>query len=96
MNNSSSSKISRTDWERIQAMQDEDIDCSDIPETTEAQMARAVLRIGGVSIERGKQQVNLFLDSFVVEYFKRKAGDEAYQALINAVLSEYIQHNPLH
>jgi hypothetical protein len=38
-------------------MKDEDIDCSDIPETTEAQMAQAVLRIGGVPVDRGKQQV---------------------------------------
>ncbi|UBF24817.1 BrnA antitoxin family protein [Kovacikia minuta CCNUW1] len=77
-------------------MKDEDIDCSDIPEATEEQMAQAVLRVGGVPLERGKQQVNMLLDTFIVEYFRRKAGDEDYQVLINATLSEYIQHNPLH
>lgn len=94
VNNSSSSKISQTNWERIHAMQDEDIDFSDIPEATEEQIAQAVLRVGGVPVERGKQQVNMMLDAFIVEYFKRKAGEQDYQTLINAALSDYIRHNP--
>ena len=94
MNNSSSSEISQTDWERIHTMQDEDIDFSEIPEATEKQMVRAVLRVGGVPVGRGKQQVNMMLDAFIVEYFKRKAGGQDYQALINAALSDYIRRNP--
>lgn len=94
MNNLSSSKISQTDWERVQAMPDEDIDFSDIPEATEEQMAQAVLRVGGVPVERGKKQVNMMMDAFIVEYFKRKAGEQDYQTLINAALSDYIRHNP--
>jgi len=94
VNNLSSSKISQTDWERIHAMQDEDIDFSDIPEATEEQMAKAVLRVGGVPVERGKQQVNMMLDAFIVEYFKRIAGEEDYQTFINAALSDYIRHHP--
>ncbi len=46
-----SSKASETDWERIDAMQDRDIDFSDIPEVTEEQMRRAVLRVGGKPVE---------------------------------------------
>ena len=76
-------------------MKDEDIDLSDIPEITEAQMARAVLRVGGKQIDRGKQRVNMFLDAFIVEYFKAKAGDRGYQTLINAALNEYIQNHDL-
>jgi uncharacterized protein (DUF4415 family) len=89
------SKISQTNWERIDAMKDKDIDLSDIPEVTEAQMERAVLRIGGKSVERGKQRVNMFLDTFIVEYFKIKAGDRGYQTLINKALADYIQNNDL-
>jgi hypothetical protein len=37
VNKSSSSKISETHWERIDAMKDEDIDLSDIPEATEVE-----------------------------------------------------------
>jgi uncharacterized protein (DUF4415 family) len=94
VNNSSSSKISQTDWERIHSMQDEDIDFSDIPEATEEQMAQAVLRVGEVPVERGKQQVNMMLDAFIIAYFKRKAGEQDYQTLINAALSDYVRHNP--
>ncbi|MEC4882182.1 MAG: BrnA antitoxin family protein [Scytonema sp. PMC 1070.18] len=94
MSNLSSDKISQTDWERVQAMQDEDIDFSDIPEATEEQMAQAVLRVGGVPVERGKQQVNMMLDAFIVEYFKRIAGEQDYQILINAALSDYIRQHP--
>jgi hypothetical protein len=34
----------QTDYERLDAMKDEDIDFSDIPEVTPAMFARAVLR----------------------------------------------------
>ena len=94
MNNSSSSKISQTDWERIHAMSESDIDLSDIPEATEAQMAQAVLRVGGVPVDRNQQSV-VMLDAVVIEYFKHQAGNQDYQALINAALSDYIRHNPL-
>ena len=40
------STSSRTDWERLNAMQDKDIDLSDIPEVTEEQAARAKLCAG--------------------------------------------------
>nr|WP_202925259.1 BrnA antitoxin family protein [Myxacorys almedinensis] len=76
-------------------MKDEEIDLSDIPEVTAAQMERAVLRVGGKPVERGKQRVNMFLDSFVVEYFKAKAGDRGYQTLINEALGEYIRNHDL-
>lgn len=95
MNKSFSSEASKTDWEKIDAIEDKDIDLSDIPEVTEAQMARAVLRVGGKSVERGKQRVNMFLDTFIVEYFKAKAGERGYQTLINAALGEYIQNHDL-
>ena len=90
MSKSFSSKASQTDWERINAMSDEEIDLSDIPEVTEEQMKRAVLRVGGKAVERSQRRVDLLLDAFIVEYFEAKAGDQGYQALINQVLAEYI------
>ena len=71
-------------------MPDEDIDLSDIPEVTEEQMRRTVLRVGGKPIERGQRRVDLFLDAFIVEYFEAKAGEQGYQGLINQALAEYI------
>ncbi|NJK54034.1 MAG: BrnA antitoxin family protein [Leptolyngbyaceae cyanobacterium SU_3_3] len=93
MNNSFSSKTSQTDWDRIEAMTDEDIDLSDIPEVTEAQMSRAVLRVGGKSVERSQRRVELLLDAFIVEYFEAKAGEQGCQALMNQALAEYIRQH---
>ena len=66
-------------------MTDEDIDVSEIPEITERQMQRAVLRVGGKPIPRGKVLVPMVLDQEVVEYFKKRAG-AAYRELINDTL----------
>ncbi|WP_196797484.1 hypothetical protein [Gloeocapsa sp. PCC 7428] len=73
-------------------MKDEDIDLSDIPEVTEEQMQRAVLRVAGKPVERGQRHVDLLLDAFIVEYFEAQAGEQGVQVLINQVLAEYI-HN---
>ena len=56
MNKKSTSRASRTDWARINAMRDEDIDLSDIPEVTEEQMARAELRLDGQPVSIRKQE----------------------------------------
>jgi hypothetical protein len=44
---------SKTDWPRIKAMRDADIDLSDIPEVTASAASRGVVRIGAG--ERGYQ-----------------------------------------
>lgn len=90
MSKSFSSRASQTDWERIDAMQDEDIDLSDIPEVTEDQMRKAVLRVGGKPVERNQRHVALVLDASIVEYFEAKAGEQGYRALMNQVLEEYV------
>ena len=90
MSNSFSFKASQTDWDRIEAMQDEDIDLSEISEVTEEQMKQAVLRVGGKPVERSQRRVDILLDALIVEYFKAKAGEQGYQVLINQALAEYI------
>ena len=44
---SNPSNPSKTDWEALEKMTDEEIDFSDIPEITEEQMAKAVMKISG-------------------------------------------------
>jgi uncharacterized protein (DUF4415 family) len=85
------SESSRTDWPRLDAMRDEDIDLSDIPEVTEEQMARAKLRVGGKPVPRGKVRIDLLLDAEVVAYFKAQAGEKSYQTLINEALKDEIR-----
>ena len=95
MSKNSTSKASQTDWAYIDTLQDEDIDLSDIPETTEEQMAQAVLRVGGEPVPRGKVRVTMFLDAAVVAYFKTQAGGRGYQTLINETLKENIHGQDL-
>ncbi len=91
MSKNATSKVSQTDWAYVDALQDEDIDLSDIPEVTEDQMARAVLRIGGNPVPRNKVRITMFLDAAVVAYFKAQAGGRGYQTLINETLKENIR-----
>lgn len=46
MRKKSISRKSETDWKRIDAMKDEDIDLSDIPEVTAEMFARGIVRRG--------------------------------------------------
>ena len=84
-------KDSQTDWERIDAMRTEDIDTSEIPEVTEEQMIRAVLRAGGKPVSKGKIRINILLDAEVVAYFKSQAVGRGYQTLINEALKANIR-----
>lgn len=92
MKKNSISKKSATDWERIQAMQDEDIDLSDIPEITAAQMSHAVLRVGGKPVPKGKVLIPLLLDADVVAYFQTQTENGDYAELMNDVLKAAMAH----
>ena len=74
---------SMTDWKRIDAMRDEDIDLSDIPEQGPEFFANAILWPGS------KRQITLRLDPDVLKFF-RKQG-RGYQTTINAVLRKYME-----
>ncbi len=95
MSKNSTSKASQTDWAYINALQDEDIDLTDIPEVTEEQMAQAVLRVGGQPVPRGRVRVTMSLDAAIVAYFKAQAGRRDYQTLINETLKENIREHDL-
>ena len=95
MSKISTSEASQTDWDRLHAMTEEDIDLSDIPEVTEDQMARATLRVGGKPVPRGKVRINIYLDAKVVAYFKTQAGGRGYQTLINEALKQSIRQRDL-
>lgn len=79
----SSKRQSMTDWKRIDAMRDEDIDLSDSPELGPDFFANAILWPGP------KRQITLRLDPDVLKFF-RKQG-RGYQTTINAVLRKYME-----
>jgi len=72
-------KQSQTDWGRLEAMRDEDIDFSDIPELNEAFFKNAVIRL-----PKPKAKVCIRLDQDILEWFKSQG--KGYQTKINAVL----------
>ncbi len=71
---------------RLDAMTDEDIDYSDIPQTTPEQWAQA---IPNPFYRPVKDQVTLRLDRYVLEWFRQ--NHEKYQTAINAALIEHIR-----
>ncbi len=89
MNKQNSTQKSQTDWARIDAMTDEDIDLSDIPEITEEMWAKAIWRKGGAKPDSLGSQEILAVDGDVIEFFKAQEHD--YQTKINQLLREYME-----
>lgn len=80
---------SETDWERLDAMEDKDIDFSEIPEITPGQFAKAVVRRG--LKPRTKSQLTLRIDSDVIDWFKEQG--QGWQTQINALLRAYVDEH---
>ena len=77
--------ISRKRKKQIEAIKDEDIDYSDIPETDAEFWANAEL------IEPDRtQHVTLRVKKSVLDHFKAE-GKKGYQTRINAVLESYVR-----
>jgi len=79
----------RTDWEYLRNMKDEDIDDSDMPELTDKMLANGTFYSNGKPVN--KTEVNLKLDSEVLNYFKKMGSDWEYR--INEVLSQVVKTN---
>lgn len=77
------SKTSKTDWKRLAAMKDRDIDTSDIPELEDDFFERAELRLPP------KQAVTIRLDADVLAWFKEQG--QGYQTRINQLLRKYME-----
>ena len=67
---------SLTDWKRVDALTDEEIDLSDSPEITPEMFAKAVVR-RGLKPSPKKVQLTLRVDSDVVAWFKEQG--QGYQ-----------------
>ena len=80
MNRGVMSNSSRTDWSRIDAMTDDDIDASDIPPLTDEFFSKATLRMPSVPLATVAIQV----DSETLAWFQSK-GEEAEQHMAAAL-----------
>lgn len=72
-----------TDYDRLDALKDENIDYSDIPATDEAFWADAKVVDPGA-----KKMISIRLDEDVLEWYKHQGG--RYQRIINKVLRQYM------
>jgi uncharacterized protein (DUF4415 family) len=83
MSANNTKKRSKTNWKRIDALKDSEIDLSEVPELDRSFFARAIRWPGK------KEQITLRLDPDVVGFFRRQG--KGYQTAINAVLRHYMQ-----
>ncbi len=74
---------SRTDWKRVDAMRDEDIDYSDIPELGDEMFAKPL-----APWPPKKATITIRVDSDVLGWFKRQGT--GYQTRMNQVLRRYM------
>jgi len=88
MKKSGTSKKYGTDFERLDAMKDEDIDLSEIPEITEEMFARGVL-LPPLKVREPREDLRVRLDRDVAKWY-RDMGPE-YHGIINFLLRRYMQ-----
>jgi uncharacterized protein (DUF4415 family) len=79
---------SKTDWERIRSMKDEDIDYSDIPDRGDDEEFWADAEI--VTPPK-KVSISIRLDADLLEWLKSRQAP--YQTLINGVLRNYMEYH---
>ncbi|MDQ2746501.1 MAG: BrnA antitoxin family protein [Acidobacteriota bacterium] len=87
MNKSNTTNKSETDWARVDAMTDEEIDFSDNPKVAREMFTRAVPRNKQPSKVNGQE--SLALDRDILEFFKAQGRD--YQTQINQLLRAYME-----
>ena len=90
MKQSTISNESQTDWERLDAMEAEDINLSDIPELTPEMFAKAIIK-RGLKDKENKAQVTIRVDPDVLRWFKSQG--HGYQTRINSLLRAYMEAN---
>jgi uncharacterized protein (DUF4415 family) len=76
-------KQSKTNWERIDSLKDQEIDYSDNPQLTAAFFEKAVRWPGN------KELISLRLDPDVLAFFRRQG--RGYQTTINILLRRYME-----
>lgn len=88
MKKKTTSNKSQTDWNRLKAMKNKDIDVSDNPELAPEMFARAIVRRGLKPVAR-KSQLTLRIDQDVLDWFRRQG--RGYQTQINSLLRAYME-----
>lgn len=88
MKKRATTKRSETDWKRVDATKDEDIDTSDVPQVSPEMFARGIVRRGLKPVS-AKQQLTIRIDQDVLDWYKRQG--RGYQTKINSLLRAYME-----
>ncbi|MBU0510978.1 MAG: BrnA antitoxin family protein [Chloroflexi bacterium] len=75
---------SRTDWDRLNRMTDEEIDYSDIPP-----LDNEFFKSGELRMPKAKPLISIRMDPDVLAWFRSQG--KGYQTRINAVLRMYVE-----
>ena len=86
--------VSRTNWERLDALTDEEIDTSDIPPLTDEDFARSEWRFpvssrSGASVAVHAVMIEVAVDEDILAWFQSQGQD--YQQRIRAALRLYAE-----
>jgi len=84
MNEKRLKKRSRTDWDRLNSMTDEEIDYSDIPPLDEE-----FFRTGELCMPKAKPLISIRMDPDILSWFKSQG--KGYQTRMNSVLRMYME-----
>ena len=90
MKKSSTSKKSGTDFKRLAAMKDEDIDFSDLPEATPEMLSGGVVH-PGLKVTEPREEFTVKLDRDLAKWY-RDMGPQ-YHGLINYLLPRFMQED---
>jgi uncharacterized protein (DUF4415 family) len=88
MKKSNTSEKDGTDYERLDAMRDEDIDFSEIPPITDEMFARGVLR-PPLSVTHPREKFTVKLDRDLAKWYRDMGPDSS--GIINFVLRRHMQ-----
>lgn len=84
MNEKDSIELSRTNWERLRTMSDDEIDTSDIPPLTDEFFLNAKIRL-----PEGKVPLLLNVDQEIADWFRKQDGN--LQHNLNDALRHYAE-----
>ena len=85
MSDNALTPTSRTDWSKVAALSDAEIDVSDVPPLDDAFFARATVRMPN----RPLAEVTLHIDPLILRWFQSQSTQ--YERLINAALRIYAE-----
>ena len=83
--------ISKKDLEQLDAIQDADIDFSDIPELNDGFFEQAIL---ASEFKKDKTRITMRLDTDVLEWLKNQG--KGYQTRANMILRAAMEHQNTH